>query len=344
MKPPKPHVGRDLLWFWRGQPGCFAPRREKYCILGKDYLKERGNSNYQLLEESLLIGPKGIGCTDVPVWSHGNSPKARQSLSRYLSGLSLRFLRGCCGWIDFNAAAVDVSSLNSLLTPKLFLHIFTFTERKGSSRMNCWSVQPLLGCQRMRSAATACFNTAMSASGLGFPWCVCVHCFLWQGREKKPMHHEVPVASSSSSNIVPSLRVEAIQGPLPLLSLLKIAGNGNHTTILSLKHNSAPGKVRQWFRSFHLVEALASWHASRALIGWRDKAVPVLFSFVLSNEIKITSPIYIYIGTHSGKNMYSRAYCKSTIFSYVLMFSINVRSWKWWDATRTHAHTPRCIT
>ena len=192
--------------------------------------------------------------------------------------------------------------------------------------MNCWSVQPLLGCQRMRSAATACFNTAMSASGLGFPWCVCVHCFLWQGREKKPMHHEVPVASSSSSNIVPSLRVEAIQGPLPLLSLLKIAGNGNHTTILSLKHNSAPGKVRQWFRSFHLVEALASWHASRALIGWRDKAVPVLFSFVLSNEIKITSPIYIYIGTHSGKNMYSRAYCKSTILSYVLMFSINVRS------------------
>ena len=67
MKPPKSHVGRDLLWFWTGQPGCFAPRREKYCILRKDYLKERGNSNYQLLEESPLIGPKGMGCTDVPV-------------------------------------------------------------------------------------------------------------------------------------------------------------------------------------------------------------------------------------------------------------------------------------
>ena len=111
-----------------------------------------------------------------------------------------------------------------------------------------------------------CFRTWLSMV------CLCALFFVAGRRKKKPMHHEVPVASSSSSNIVPSLRVEAIQGPLPLLSLLKIAGNGNHTTILSLKHNSAPGKVRQWFRSFHLVEALASWHASRALIRWRDKA------------------------------------------------------------------------
>ncbi len=168
--------------------------------------------------------------------------KHRLCLARYLSGLSLRFLQGCMlrmNWFRCCSGCLFIE-----LTPNSKT-LSTFAEDwKGSWRMNCWSFQPLLGCWRMRSAATACFNIAMSASGRGFPWCVCVcskHiCSLAAGkRQKKPtMHHEVPVADSSSWKIMPFLQaarrvwVEAIQAPFSLVVLVKISWEWkphNHT-------------------------------------------------------------------------------------------------------------------